>query len=240
MANLAKAVSFMLEMANDNSHGYDQTNRNGPDYDCSSLVSTALHEAGFNISPYSWTGNMLDQLRKCGFVDCKQPYRAGDVHLKVGKHVCMSISSTCIAQASINEKGTAKGGKTGDQTGNEINVKEYYDYKNGGWDYHLRYTGKTTSDTGTMSIDTVARLVIAGKYGNMPERKTKLEALGYNYEEVRAKVNALLSGKELKSNEEIAREVIKGNWGNMPERKSKLEAAGYDYEAIRKIVNTIL
>lgn len=44
------------------------------------------------------------------------------------------------------------------------------------------------------SIDEIAKDVIAGKYGNYPERKTKLEAEGYNYSEVQKKVNELLNG----------------------------------------------
>ena len=37
MADINKAVSFMITTAKDNNHGYDQQHRNGPDYDCSSL-----------------------------------------------------------------------------------------------------------------------------------------------------------------------------------------------------------
>ena len=56
MPSIDTAVQFMIEIANDNTHGYDQTNRYSPDYDCSSLVAIGLHNAGFNVSPYSWTG----------------------------------------------------------------------------------------------------------------------------------------------------------------------------------------
>lgn len=239
MANIMKAVQFMVDTANDSTHGYDQTHRNGPDYDCSSLVGTALHEAGFNVSPYSWTGNLEAQLRACGFVDCKAPWLAGDVHLKTQHHVCMSISNSKIAQASINEKGTITGGKTGDQTGKEIWIRDYYEYS-GGWDVHLRYKGQNTEEQPDVSIDTVAREVIAGKWGNGETRKKLLTEAGYDYNTVQTKVNALLSGKELKSNEEIAREVIKGNWGNGTARKQKLTTAGYDYFAIQKLVNQML
>ena len=82
--------------------------------------------------------------------------------------------------------------------------------------------------------------MIAGKWGNGNERKKFLEASGYDYEAVQTKVNAILSGKELKSNEEIAREVIAGKWGNGNTRKQKLTSAGYDYSAIRKLVNQML
>ena len=42
------------------------------------------------------------------------------------------------------------------------------------------------------SIDEVAREVIDGKWGNGTERKKKLEAAGYNYAEVQARVNKIL------------------------------------------------
>ena len=41
-------------------------------------------------------------------------------------------------------------------------------------------------------IETVAKEVIAGKWGNGEERKQRLEKSGYSYDEVRAKVNELL------------------------------------------------
>ena len=43
----------------------------------------------------------------------------------------------------------------------------------------------------TKSIDEVARDVINGNYGNYPERKARLEAEGYNYAEVQARVNEI-------------------------------------------------
>ena len=239
MPNIMKAVQFIIDTANNDTHGYDQTHRNGPDYDCSSLIGTALHEAGFDVSPYSWTGNLEEQLRKIGFTDCKKPWIAGDIHLNTKHHVCMSINAKQIAQASINEKGTTTGGKTGDQTGKEICIRSYYEYS-GGWDVHLRYAGKNTNVSQDISIDTIAREVIAGKWGNGDKRKKLLTEAGYDYGTVQEKVNALLSGKELKSNGEIAREVIAGKWGNGNTRKQKLTAAGYDYSAIQKLVNSML
>lgn len=239
MPNIMKAVQFMIDTANDNTHGYDQTHRNGPDYDCSSLVGTALYEAGFNVSPYSWTGNLEAQLREAGFVDCKAPWSPGDVHIKTHHHVVMSISSNKIVHASINEKGTVIGGKTGDQTGKEICIRDYYEYS-GGWDAHLRYAGKNTVITPNVSVVTVAREVISGKWGNGDTRKKLLTEAGYDYDIIQTKVNNILSGKELKPNGEIAREVISGKWGNGDTRKQKLTATGYDYYAIQKIVNEML
>lgn len=239
MPNIMKAVQFMIDIANDNTHGYDQTHRNGPNYDCSSLVGTALHEAGFNVSPYSWTGNLEAQLRKEGFVDCKAPWLAGDIHLNTKHHVCMSVDKYQIVQASINEKGTVTGGKTGDQTGKEILIRDYYEYSDG-WDVHLRYAKQNTEVMPDVSVDTVAREVISGAWGNGDTRKNLLTEAGYDYNTVQAKVNAILYGKELKSNEEIAREVIAGKWGNGNTRKQKLTSAGFNYSAIQKLVNQML
>ena len=239
MPNIMNAVQFMIDTANDNTHGYDQKHRNSPDYDCSSLVGTALYLAGFNVSPHSWTGNLEKQLRADGFLDCKAPWKAGDVHLKRNKHVAMSISSSKIVHASINEKGTVSGGKSGDQTGKEICVRSYYEYT-GGWDVHLRYVGENTKVPTKISIDTIAREVIAGKWGNGEKRKKLLTEAGYDYDTVKAKVNEIWYGTDLISYVDVAREVIAGDWGNGEKRKKLLTEAGYDYPVIQKIVNDIL
>lgn len=239
MGDIERAVKFMIDTANDNRHGYDQVYRNGPDYDCSSLVATALFEGGFDVNPSSWTGNIETQLRKCGFEECKAPWRAGDVHLKRRKHIAMSVSKTDIVHASINERGEVSGGKTGDQTGREICRRKYYEYA-GGWDVHLRYKGVGDDAGEKKSYRTVAREVISGRYGNGEERRKKLESEGYDYNIVQAAVNLMLKGAILMDNQEIAREVIKGDWGSGDERKIKLTQAGYSYRAIQGLVNSMM
>ena len=89
------------------------------------------------------------------------------------------------------------------------------------------------------SVTEIAKEVINGNWGNGAERKSKLTAAGYNYSEVQAEVNKLVSGTK-KSNEEIAKEVINGKWGNGAARKQNLEAAGYNYSTIQSIVNNLL
>lgn len=230
--DISKAVRFMLDTAADDTHGYDQNERYGPDYDCSSLVAAALHWAGFAVSPYSWTGDLEGQLRNEGFVDCSPPWRPGDVHLKTYRHVVMSVDERQIVHASINEQGGTVGGMTGDQTGREVCVRDYYEYP-GGWDVHLRYQVDTPE-----TVDALAREVIAGKWGNGDERKRRLAVAGHDYAAVQSRVNAILKGR--KSNEELAREVIAGRWGNGDERKRRLAGAGHDYAAIQAIVNRML
>lgn len=238
MANIQKAVDFMVRIANDNTHGYDQSNRNGPDYDCSSLVATALYNAGFDVKPSSWTGNLEEQLRKCGFDDCSKPWKAGDIHLSTRNHVNMSISESQIAEATINEKGTVSGGQTGDQTGNEIRIANYYEYS-GGWDKHLRYYGKNEEEPSYDTLYVIAKDVIRGKYGNGVERTANLLKAGYNPELIQGYVNRMLSG-QYKTVEDVAREVIAGKWGVGADRKKALESAGYSYADVQTMVNRML
>lgn len=44
-------------------------------------------------------------------------------------------------------------------------------------------------------IDSIASEVVRGNWGNGQKRKTKLEAAGYNYDEIQSRVNELLSSK---------------------------------------------
>ena len=50
MSKIEKYTNFAENVAWDNSHGYDQINRNGnPDYDCSGLVCDAVERIEENI-----------------------------------------------------------------------------------------------------------------------------------------------------------------------------------------------
>ncbi|MBR3244943.1 MAG: hypothetical protein IKF90_20010 [Parasporobacterium sp.] len=111
-------------------------------------------------------------------------------------------------------------------------------------------TARPTSTPAKKSVDELAKEVIRGDWGNGQERKDKLAAAGYNYDEVQDRVNAILNGiatataaplsATKKSVEEIAKEVIRGNWGNGQERKDKLAAAGYNYDEVQAKVNELL
>lgn len=92
------------------------------------------------------------------------------------------------------------------------------------------------------SNEEIANLVIRGDYGNGDERKKKLEAEGYNYNDIQKIVNEKLNAKKpaKKSNEEIAKLVIRGDYGNGEYRKKKLTKEGYDYTTIQALVNKML
>lgn len=148
MPSLITAVNLARSMANDPTYGYDQTNRYGPDYDCSSFVCYCLSQAGFNVNPTDWTGVMYADLIQAGFVDVTSQgfnnLMAGDVLLNTQHHTAIMVSNTDLAEAVHNENYPTPGldwyhgGIPGDQTGDEIRIRSYYWYSSG-WDYVLRY-----------------------------------------------------------------------------------------------------
>ena len=107
--------------------------------------------------------------------------------------------------------------------------------------YNLTKWDKREAQPQLKPVDTVAREVIAGQWGNGEDRKARLTQAGYDYNVVQARINEILSPQpQLKSIDEIANEVIAGKWGNNPERKRRLESAGYDYNAVQKRVNQLM
>lgn len=93
----------------------------------------------------------------------------------------------------------------------------------------------------------VAKAVIAGDYGNGPERTRKLIVAGYNPNKVQDEVNRLLhqdhkatGPKGPKTYKQLADEVYRGLWGNDPERSKKLRAAGYDPGTVQREVNHLV
>lgn len=139
------AVAWAIGIAEDNSHGYDQGSRWGPDYDCSSLVIQAWEHAGVPVKSKgaNSTHDMVPVFLANGFTDV-----TGKVNLSSGaglkkgdvlwrqEHVEMMTSSKKRVGAHSNENGGTTGGKTGDQTGTEISVNVY----GGTWERVLRYS----------------------------------------------------------------------------------------------------
>ena len=253
MSKIEKAVQQMEAWARDDSHGYDQTYRWGQrgDFDCSAAVIQACENAGIPVKSKgaTYTGNMLAAFKKCGFVYVTSKVNRstgagllrGDVLLNTSHHTAMYCGNGKEVEASINEKGTATGGKPGDQTGKEFLIRSYRNYP---WTNVLRYAAESqASGSGKKDVTTVAKEVLAGKWGNGDDRKKKLQASGYDYSAVQAEVNRLSKGgssSNKKSVTTVAKEVLAGKWGNGDARKKKLQAAGYDYNAVQKEVNRLM
>lgn len=204
MGKVETATSWMENTAKDNSHGYDQIYRWGEkgDFDCSAAVITAWDKAGVPVKKKgaTYTGNLRKAFLAAGFKDVTTSVNKvtgsgiirGDVLLAEGKHVAMYCGNGKEVEASINEKGTAKGGKPGDQTGKEFLIRSYRNYP---WTHVLRYPETATSQAiaPKASIDDVAKAVIDGKYGTGTDRIKKLEAEGYDAAAVQKRVNEMLN-----------------------------------------------
>ena len=141
MTAIEKAVQWAIDTANDNSHGYSQADRWGPDYDCSSFVITAWEQAGVPVRSggATYTGNMKGAFLGCGFVDVTSlvnlgsggGIRAGDV-LLCPSHTCLAIGSGRVANCRTDEGHP----QAGDQSGNEIRLQSYWNFP---WTTVLRY-----------------------------------------------------------------------------------------------------
>jgi hypothetical protein len=91
------------------------------------------------------------------------------------------------------------------------------------------------------SVDEIVSEVLAGKWGNGPDRSQRLQAAGYSPTEVQNGVNARLGGARPAavgvSIEVLADQVIRNQWGSGQERVRRLTAAGYNAAAVQAEVN---
>ena len=147
MTIIESATSWAIGIAKDQSHGYSQAYRWGPDYDCSSLVISAYKQAGVPIDTtvVNYTGNMQN-LKKYGFKDVTKSVnfntgnglQRGDILWWHGSgttgHTAIYIGNNQIVHARGQSYGSSK---TGDQ-GSEIAVTSYY---RGSWQHVYRYVG---------------------------------------------------------------------------------------------------
>lgn len=148
MTVIEKAVQWAIKTANDNSHGYSQRDRWGPDYDCSSFVIEAYEQAGVPVkrAGATYTGNMWKAFVSCGFVDVTTQVglssgygiEAGDVLLNYASHTCLSIGNGRVANCRSSEGND----QAGDQSGNEIRLQNYWDGSPNRWNAVLRYKGQ--------------------------------------------------------------------------------------------------
>ena len=107
-----RATARMEAWAADDSHGYDQADRWGPDYDCSSAVIAAWELAGVPVKSNgaTYTGNMRGVFLRCGFEDVTGSVdlatgaglQRGDVLLNIRHHTAMYCGNGMEVEASIN------------------------------------------------------------------------------------------------------------------------------------------
>lgn len=118
-------------------------------------------------------------------------------------------------------------------------------YANGSGTTHTVTPPASTANSATPVGDTesLARAVIRGEYGNLPQRRI---LLGNRFNEVQARVNQILAGNNGGGNmgggvdlNMVARRIIRGDFGNQPQRQPRVDAtygAG-TYAKAQAIVN---
>ena len=171
--SIERALQWAIEIAKDPAHGYSQGaenatpenpytgSREGPDYDCSSLVYHSLEHGGFQIIK-AWHNNPMFMSRyngrqfsgdadtiwmdlkkiggwkKFSWDKIKDKLKRGDILCIPQKHVAFYIGNgqTVEARGVNNPRGGSY--ETGDQ-GGEIDI---YESENRGWTEVYRYIGK--------------------------------------------------------------------------------------------------
>lgn len=146
--NVEAAVQWAENIANDPAHGYDWGSRDGPDYDCSSLVYHAFKEGGgFNVMSGNSAGSthtMRKDFTAAGFTwipgafTTSEGLTRGDILLDESSHVEIYVGGNKRVGAHIAENGGCYAGQKGDQTGREISIT---DYTSRAWDGVLRFNG---------------------------------------------------------------------------------------------------
>ena len=187
---------------------------------CANAFLNAIRAAGYGAGIYgstSWLANQLDMPSvKADSIWVAQYYKECQYH------------ETAYDMWQYTSSGTVAG------ISGRVDISECY----------ADYTEKPADEKKAVGV--LAKEVLAGKWGNGSDRKSKLAAAGYDYTTVQQAVNALLHGTQpakpasKKSVEEIAKEVLRGAWGNGALRRKKLEAAGYNYKEVQAAVNKLL
>lgn len=237
--------SYKAFKANVNGNGYDIDNYYG--WQCWDGAALLWQQFGLGLA----TGNGL----AIGCWDLKRTQNKGtrfdlvtNVNsLKLGDVVCMRPNHIGFFDgfdgAYMRILGQNQGGRRGPKGGMAFNIVRITKSAFAGA-FRLNAWHVKPKATPKKSNEAIAKEVVAGKWGNGPERVSRLKKAGYNPVTIQSIVNSMMKKKPArrvhKSNSQVAREVVRGKWGNGPERQRRLQAAGYDYNAVQKIVNKIV
>ena len=131
-------IEWMLNVAADNTHGYNMDNRGfNPDVDCSSFVYYALKETGYHVNAGGWsTSSMAGVLKGMGFEEISiaeqhitvKDLRPGDIFLRYAGFRGHQYGHTEVVTEADGTGRPYKrvgahsnyDGKTGDGSGNEV------------------------------------------------------------------------------------------------------------------------
>lgn len=159
---MEKAVRWAVGIAQDNTHGYSQDSRWGPEYDCSSLVISAWEHAGVLVKQFGAgsTYNMRNAFIDAGFTvvyDRRNGISKEGIDISNGSGLVMGdvllrepiegVASGHVEMVTGTDGGLLYvvgaswdyDGKRGDSKGNEIRKRTYFNESDKPWQYVLRY-----------------------------------------------------------------------------------------------------
>ena len=152
--NVENAVQWAIRTANDNTHGYQWGAKGPVNFDCSSFVSSAFINAGFNV-PQSTTATMMQNFTSHGFT----AYKKGTVSLQRGDILLNNTQNRGHAELYIGNNQCVAAhdnydGRSGDSSGREIQVRTRGKgcTSCANYLYVLRYTGQQSSGSSSASI----------------------------------------------------------------------------------------
>lgn len=161
MGVIDKAVSWAIDIANDDSYKYVWGGWGASDggYDCGHFVITAYRQAGIDTGA-SYTGDMYSCFTAKGFKDVTSScnlstgagMKKGDVLLNTGKHAAM---------VQID------GGTTVEARGRSYGIVANVAYRNYPWDFVLRYPESASESSPGVSLSPKATITVPeglGKY----------------------------------------------------------------------------
>lgn len=189
---------------------------------------------GMGTSEEHKTGNALDLMVKNEAAgDWVRDYLwANRARLRVRHIIWEQHITSTVVQPGVRRKMADRGNSTAN----------HYDH-NHVWIFPGAYQPPPASSDNDVKAKTLAKVaaeVWVGAWGNGEDRRRRLTAAGYNYDEVQALVDQGVGkpgSRNDKSIAQLATEVIRGDWGNGDDRRRRLTNAGYDYEAVRAEVN---
>lgn len=161
---------------------------------CAIFVSFIMNKCGVNNAPYECSAyRMCNKAKSNGqFTNNPAPNEIIFYSWKRNGFVNhVGIVESVNGNTITTIEGNYNGGKVGRRTINK-NYVYIYGYAKV---QNAETTATPTTATGAKkATKTIAKQVIAGKWGNGAERKQRLESAGYNYNEVQTLVNQILKG----------------------------------------------
>ena len=165
--------------------------------DCSAAVCKAIKAAaGIDIGVN--TGAQISNRKKGEIVHETTGYYPDESKLKPGDCLYFKGNTSHPLDVGHVEMYVGNGQCIGHGSGTGPTIKNLKTYCRGRatskrrYFMAIRWIPDDATDAPDKDTETIAREVIAGKWGNGAERRQRLNAAGYDYAEVQAAVNALL------------------------------------------------